>query len=83
MIKWIVIMTFTTMIDSGDVKTRDIGLANLYPTKEVCESIMEIGIPNWMEYYRKTNGTGNVEFRCMEVMFGGEDGRTRKEDKST
>ena len=83
MIKWIIVMTFTTMIDGGDIEKRDIGLSQTHPTKEFCEQVMELTAPEWMEHYKKIGGSGNVELRCMEVMFRGvNNGRIRKEDQS-
>ena len=69
MIQWIVVMTFTTMLNGGDIKTREIGLSQLYLSQNICEKIMDISIPEWMKHYKDEGGSGSVEFRCMEVMF--------------
>ena len=69
MIKWIIVMTFTAMLDSGDIETRELGLSQLNPSQIACEKMMELSVPEWMDYYKNIGGSDNVEFRCMEVMF--------------
>ena len=61
-------MTFTVIFQNGDIDVREIGLNKPYETRNSCETMMALSVPDWASHLARNPEAGDVEFRCLEVL---------------